>query len=90
MAAKRKTHREAEDMGAMLARLLRAMVRRAADGDLMALRELAKLRPLLDQAMVDAAAGAHGDPHHFSWSEIGAELGMSRQAVQQLVARGQR
>ena len=85
---KARQHREAPEIGAMLRRMLRAMARRAGDGDLLALRELVELRSVIDQAIVDGARMAHDDPHRFSWAEIGAELGISRQAAQQLVARG--
>jgi len=87
-ARKARQHREAPEIGAMLRRMLRAMARRAGEGDLLALRELVELRAVIDQAIVDGARLAHGDPHRFSWAEIGAELGISRLAAQQRVPRG--
>lgn len=74
---------ESPEIGAMLRRVLRAMVRRATSGDLEALRELHLLELDLLAAVKDAARGAHDGPAHYSWSEIAAELGVSRQAARQ-------
>lgn len=69
-------------MGAMLGRMLRAMARRAGDGDLESLVELRQLSTMLDQAIVDGARQAH-DGAGFSWTEIADALGISRQAARQ-------
>jgi hypothetical protein len=80
MGAQRKTY-EAPDMGAMLSRTLRAMVRRAADGDQEVLSVLAGLEQQLHDAQRDAARELHARGH--SWTFIGRELGITRQAAQQ-------
>lgn len=77
----RKREYEAPDMGAMMGRLLRAMARRAADGDLEALSVLQKIQSDLDAARVAAAQGAHA--FGYSWTQIGNELGTSRQNARQ-------
>jgi hypothetical protein len=74
---------ESSEIGTMLRRVLRAMVRRATAGDLEALRELHLLELNLLSAVVDAARGAHDGPARYSWTEIAAELGVSRQAARQ-------
>ena len=65
-------------------RMLRSLVRRATSGDLFALEALANLRRDLPGYQADAARGAHDGPAGYSWTEVAAELGMSRQAARQL------
>lgn len=65
----------------MVRRMLRALTRRATDGDLFAVEALANLRGAVDVALRQGIAGAHDGPAHYSWGEIGQELGMSRQAA---------
>jgi len=74
---------EAPELGDMLARMLRALVRRAAAGELDAVIELSLLEQRAGDALVLAARGAHGEPGRYSWTEIGRELGITRQAAQQ-------
>lgn len=85
MTNKRRKTYEAPDMGAFVARTLRGMVRRAAEGDQEVLAVLQGLAPLLDQALVDSARALHDD-RGYSWAFIGNELGMTRQAAQQRFA----
>lgn len=80
MGAQRKTY-EAPDMGAFMGRTLRAMVRRAADGDQEVLSVLAALEQQLHDAQRDAAQQLHARGQ--SWTFIGRELGITRQAAQQ-------
>lgn len=82
MSKRTKTHREAPEMGAMLARLLRAMARRAGEGDLEALAELRQLQDVLADAIGAAGRAAHDDAG-FSFGEIAAALGITRQAARQ-------
>jgi DNA-directed RNA polymerase sigma subunit (sigma70/sigma32) len=77
---------EAPELGAMLTRMLAALVRRATAGELDALTELRLLNERSRDALVLAARGAHDGPGYYSWTEIGRELGMSRQAARQLFA----
>jgi phage portal protein BeeE len=70
---------EAPDMAAFLDRTLRAMVRRAAEGDQEVLQALAHVQGTLAQAMTDSAQALHGRGH--SWDFIARELGVTRQAA---------
>lgn len=71
-------------MADFVGRIARAMVRRAADGDLEAITALATMRQAVDAATVDAARALHDHPSAgYSWTEIGRELGVSRQAALQ-------
>lgn len=69
-------------------RMLRALARRATEGDLFALESLANLRTALDAAVAEAARGAHDGPAAYSWTEIGRELGITRQAARQQYGSG--
>lgn len=64
-----------------LARLLRALGRRVADGDVDGLRDLHSRTDEVKAAEEVAVAGLRAAGH--SWAEIGARLGISRQAAQQ-------
>lgn len=72
----------------MMTQMLAALVRRATDGDLFALEVIADMRRKVEQARRDAARGAHDGPAGYSWTEIAAELGMTRQAARQLYGDG--
>lgn len=81
---RRKKDREALELAGFLRRMARALVRRAAGGDLDALAALVESRDALDAAIGDAARALHYDFHQpYSWGEIARELGISRQAAQQ-------
>lgn len=82
----RKTHREALELASFLRRMARALVRRAAEGDLDALTALVQARAAIDEAIVAAARELHDGrfpTEGYSWTEIGRELGMTRQAARQ-------
>lgn len=83
MSKPRRTY-EAPDMAAFLRRTMRAMVRRAADGDQEVLQALAATQAELDAAMRDAAQALHARGQ--SWAFIGNELGITRQAAFQRFA----
>jgi predicted transcriptional regulator len=68
----------------MMARMMAALVRRATAGDLFALEALANIRAGVSYSLAAAARGAHDGPARYSWTEIAAELGISRQAARQL------
>lgn len=80
---RRETY-EAPEMGAMLKRIARAMVRRAADGELEAVSVLAEVHTAIGEAIAEGARAAHA--RGYSWTEIGHELGITRQAARQRFA----
>lgn len=63
-------------------RSIRALGRRVGAGDVAALPELVALRAEVDAAIVNAVAELRAEPHAYSWTEIGAALGITRQAAQ--------
>lgn len=60
-------------------------VRGTVDGDLTALRELRNLRDLAYSQLTSVARNLNRD-HGHSWADIGAELGITRQAAFQAFA----
>ena len=72
---------ENDEYGAFVRRVLRAYSRRVGDGDVEALGLLVGLAGEIDAAMAEAVKGLRA--HGYSWAEIGARLGISRQAAQQ-------
>ena len=72
---------ENDEYGAFVRRVLRAYSRRVGDGDVEALVLLVGLAEEIDAAMAEAVKGLR--THGYSWVEIGARLGISRQAAQQ-------
>lgn len=83
-ARRKRPKREVEsaDMAPFIERMARAMVKRAHDGDLDALAALVSMTDAMQTATRDAGAALHGAPFRYSWTEIGAHLGVSRQAAQ--------
>jgi hypothetical protein len=79
---------QASDVGAAAGRMLRALVRRAGDGDLIALEELASLQRASADAVASAARALHDGPYAYSWGEIGAALGVTRQSAHERFAGG--
>lgn len=81
-----ESQRESPEIGAAAGRMLRGLADRAAEGDIMALHELAKLRNIL-RDHTTAAARALNTPdaagHAYSWREIGQAAGITMQAAQQ-------
>lgn len=72
--------RESKDLAGMLRRMASALVRRAAAGDSDALVALVDAGKRLREAEGDAARALNAKG--MSWAEIGAEVGMSKQAAQ--------
>lgn len=66
---------------AFVRRILRAYGRRMAEADPEDLVELLAMRDEVDAAIAAAARGLHASGR--SWTEIGAAVGMSRQAARQ-------
>lgn len=75
--------REATELAAAAIRMLRALARRAGDGELEALEALATLEDVASTQLGAAVAGYREGPAQASWTTIGQVLGMSRQAAQQ-------
>ncbi len=72
---------ENDEYAAFVRRIVRAYARRVATGDVEALTDMVALSSVLDDAIGDAVTGLRG--HGYSWAEIAARLGISRQAAQQ-------
>ncbi len=72
---------ENSEYAAFARRILRAYSRRVAVGDIEALADLICLSEDIDDAVRRAVGGLR--VAGYSWAEIGARLGISRQAAQQ-------
>ena len=75
---------EAPEVGDMICRMLNALVRRAAEGDTEALEQLARVEDMAGAALSSGLAVAHSAAG-YSWAELAAVTGTSRQAVSQRV-----
>lgn len=72
---------ENDDYGAFARRIVRAYARRVAAGDVEALTALVSLTAELETSIQDAVNGLRA--FGYSWSEIAARLGMTRQGAWQ-------
>jgi hypothetical protein len=72
---------ENDEYAAFARRVLRAYARRIADGDVEALALMLGLSAEIDDAIGQAVRGLR--EFGYSWAEIGARLGVTRQAAQQ-------
>jgi hypothetical protein len=72
---------ENREFNAFARRIIRAYGRRVAEGDVDALPELIELSASLDEAITNAVKGLRS--FGYSWTDIAARVGMSRQAAQQ-------
>ena len=72
---------ENDEYAAFVRRILRAYARRVGNGDVEALIPLADLADEIDTAIAEAVKGLRA--FGYSWAEIGARLGVTRQAAQQ-------
>ena len=72
---------ENDEYGAFVRRILRAYSRRVGDGDVEALVLILGLAQEIDTAIAGAVKGLRSCG--YSWAEIGAWLGITRQAAQQ-------
>jgi DNA-directed RNA polymerase specialized sigma24 family protein len=72
---------ENDEYGAFARRIVTSYARRVAAGDVEALPRMLALSAHLDEAIGQAVVGLRG--FGYSWAEIGARLGLTRQAVQQ-------
>lgn len=80
---------ESPELGAMVRRMVRALVRRAAEGDTEALEQLAQLETELPTATTCAMALMHSvyELPWYSFGELAQVLGVSRQAARQRTTR---
>ncbi|MFI5491356.1 hypothetical protein [Actinoplanes sp. NPDC051859] len=78
---KRRDVVENDEYAAFARRIIRAYAKRVAAGDVEALTDMVALSAVLDDAITDAVSGLRG--HGYSWADIAARLGISRQAAQQ-------
>lgn len=76
-----RVKREPLDQGAVIAKLVDALGRRSAGGDLDPLLALYQLSRQVDDALAAAAVEARLAGH--SWTTIAGELGVTRQAARQ-------
>lgn len=72
---------ESPELGDAAFRMIRALARRAGDGDLEGMEQLARLELLLVEQTAAAAAGLH--ERGYSWAEIGQVNGTTRQNAYQ-------
>jgi hypothetical protein len=80
-ANRRRRVVENDEYAAFLRRVLRAYSRRVATGDIEAISDLASLADQVDTAIRDAITGLRATG--YSWADIAARLGVTRQAAQQ-------
>ncbi len=79
---RRRKVTENDDYAAFLRRAIAAYSRRVAIGDIDALTDMAALADDFDTAIRDAITGLRSG-HGYSWAEIAARLGITRQGAQQ-------
>ncbi len=80
--------RESEELEAMMRRMYRALVRRAASGDTTALEALARLERVGSAATTVALWRSHRSSRGlYSLGELADVVGATRQAVQQRIRR---
>jgi hypothetical protein len=72
---------ENDEYAAFLRRVIRAYSRRVAAGDIEAITAMAALADTLDDAIRQAITGLRG--FGYSWADIAARLGITRQGAQQ-------
>lgn len=83
-AGRKRLAKEAPSLGAAVDRMMRALVRRAEQGDLEAIEQLRAIRGWSGVYLTDAINAAQRPQAGYSQGEIARALGVSRQAVQQL------
>jgi DNA-directed RNA polymerase specialized sigma24 family protein len=77
---------ENDEYAAFVRRVLRAYASRIARGDIDAIAELSAVAAELDGVVRQAVTGLRGSG--YSWADIAARLGVTRQAAQQRWGRG--
>lgn len=79
--------REAPELGAACIRMMRALARRAGDGETEALEQLNFLQDAVQLQLGAAVAGYRGfrparGAEPYSWADVGRVLGITRQSAQ--------
>ncbi|HZO63800.1 MAG TPA: hypothetical protein VFB74_02250 [Kribbellaceae bacterium] len=87
-ANRRRDVVENDAYAAFTRRVLRAYARRVAAGDIEALTDLVDLADRVEDAIRTAVIGLR--EQRYSWTEIAARLGITRQAAQQRWGNGDR
>jgi hypothetical protein len=72
---------ENDEYAAFARRIIRAYAKRVATGDVEALADMVALAAILDNAITEAVTGLRA--HGYSWADIAARLGITRQAAHQ-------
>jgi hypothetical protein len=72
---------ENDEFAAFTRRIITAYARRVATGDVEALADMVTLSTHLDEAIAEAVKGLRA--YGYSWADIAARLGVTRQAAQQ-------
>lgn len=80
-AKPRRRVTENDEYAAFVRRVIRAYSRRVTAGDIDALTDMARLADELDIAIHRAVIGLRA--HGYSWADIAARLGITRQAAHQ-------
>ena len=78
---RRRRHVENDEYAAFLRRAIRAYSRRVAAGDIDAMTDMAAMSQELDAAIRQAITGLRRSG--YSWADIAARLGITRQGAQQ-------
>lgn len=78
---------EAPDLADMVCRVARALVRRAEAGEVEVLDAICQIQDACDVALGDAARALNEGALRLSWAEIGAEVGLTRQAAHKAFSR---
>ena len=81
LTPERRRRVENDEYASFIRRVIRAHARRVAAGDIDALADMTELAIELDEAIAQAVIGLRGAG--YSWADIAARLGVSRQAAQQ-------
>lgn len=80
-----KRRHEAPEVAAASKRFMRALVRRAAEGDTEALEGLVDLQAVLQECITEAGRALH-DQADYSYTDLARVLGISRQGARQRFA----
>ena len=78
---RRRRSVENDEYASFVRRVIRAHARRVAAGDVDALADMTGLATEVDEAITQAITGLRSAG--YSWAEIAAQLGVTRQAAQQ-------
>jgi ribosomal protein S20 len=78
---RRRRSVENDEYASFVRRVMRAYARRVAAGDVDALADMTGLAAELDKAISQAVLGLRNAG--YSWTEVAAQLGVTRQAAQQ-------